>query len=181
MNMKSPGLFRAISVFTLKFIYSGGLTMSRKKENVYQVKITETLTMTVEVEAENESNAEQQVNDKWSNSEYILNADNFTGVTFEIVGNSKGMYETQEVKNLIPESIRSVLWFMLQELDAPHPKHYFELSATKADGDARQHIVHTQRGAAYRREFSFKCTNPIDMWVYIIGFGADNWLMLLQP
>ena len=91
------------------------------------------------------------------------------------------MYETQEIKNLIPEAIRSVIWFMLQELDAPSSKHYFELSPTQVKGEAHQHIIHTQRDTAYRREFSFRCPNPIDMWVYIIGFGADNWLMLLQP
>ena len=58
--------------------------------NAYHVKITETLTMTVEVEAETQEEAEQQVSDNWRNSEYILDATNFTGVTFENVdrGNS---------------------------------------------------------------------------------------------
>ena len=53
--------------------------------NVYKVKITETLTMTVEVEAENESSAEQQVSDNWRDELYILDADNFTEVTFEVI------------------------------------------------------------------------------------------------
>ena len=53
--------------------------------SVYRVKITETLAMTVEVEAETESDAEQQANDNWRNSEYILGAENFSGVKFEIV------------------------------------------------------------------------------------------------
>jgi len=145
---------------------------------VYPVKITETLTMTVEVEADSELNAEQKANDKWRNSEHILSADNFTGVTFEVVGSRKGMYETQEAKDHIPENIRSVLWFMLQELDEPSPNHRFEL---RADGGTRQHIIHTQRGTAYSREFSFKCPNLINMSVYIVGFGTDKWLMLLQP
>ena len=52
--------------------------------SVYRVKITETLTMTVEIEAETESDAEQQVSDNWRNSEYILDADNFSSVKFEI-------------------------------------------------------------------------------------------------
>jgi flagella basal body P-ring formation protein FlgA len=38
---------------------------------MYQVKITEILTMTVEIEAENESSAEQQIKDRWKNSEYV--------------------------------------------------------------------------------------------------------------
>jgi hypothetical protein len=58
----------------------------------YKVKITKILEMTVEVEAENESSAEQQINDKWRNSEYILDADNFIDVTFEVEN-----YETAEV------------------------------------------------------------------------------------
>ena len=53
--------------------------------NVYKVKITETLTMTVEVEAEDKPSAEQQVHDNWRNSDYILDADNFTDVTFEVI------------------------------------------------------------------------------------------------
>jgi hypothetical protein len=56
---------------------------------VYKVKITETLTKMVEVEAENKLSAEQQVGDNWRNSEYILDADDFSGVTFKIIGNEK--------------------------------------------------------------------------------------------
>ena len=51
----------------------------------YKVKITETLAATVEIEADNELDAEQQVSDCWHNSEYILDAANFVGVTFEVV------------------------------------------------------------------------------------------------
>jgi hypothetical protein len=59
---------------------------NRRKVNhdsTFSVKITETLSMTVEVEASSREEAEQKVNDNWRNSEYILDADNFIGVTFE--------------------------------------------------------------------------------------------------
>ena len=49
----------------------------------YDVTITETLRMTVEVDAENRFEAEQMVSDNWRNSEYVLNADHFQGVSFE--------------------------------------------------------------------------------------------------
>ena len=49
----------------------------------YTVTITETLKMNVEVEAEDEFEAEQIVSDRWHNSEYILDADNFTNVDFK--------------------------------------------------------------------------------------------------
>lgn len=49
----------------------------------YDVTITETLNMTVTVEAESQLEAEQMVSDNWSNQEYILDADNFTGVDFK--------------------------------------------------------------------------------------------------
>ena len=48
----------------------------------YRVSITETLRMTVTVEAESMLEAEQKVSDAWRDSEYILDADNFTGVDF---------------------------------------------------------------------------------------------------
>lgn len=49
----------------------------------YDVTITETLRMTVEMDAENRFEAEQTVSDNWRNSEYILDADHFQGVSFE--------------------------------------------------------------------------------------------------
>ena len=49
----------------------------------YDVTITETLRITVEIEAENRFEAEQMVSDSWRNSEYILDADHFQGVSFE--------------------------------------------------------------------------------------------------
>ena len=91
------------------------------------------------------------------------------------------VYETQEIKDLIPEDIRSVLWFMLQELDVPTPNHSFDLSVTEIKGTVKQKVIHTQKNTVYRREFSFKCTTPITISVYVVGFNKDNWLMLLQP
>ena len=49
----------------------------------YDVTITETLRMTVGVEAENRFEAEQMVSDNWRNSEYVLDAEHFQGVSFE--------------------------------------------------------------------------------------------------
>lgn len=49
----------------------------------YDVTITETLKTTVTVEAESQLEAEQMVSDNWRNQEYILDADNFTGVDFK--------------------------------------------------------------------------------------------------
>lgn len=48
----------------------------------YDVKITETLEKTVTVEAESRDAAEEQVKAAYYNSEYILDAENFTGVEF---------------------------------------------------------------------------------------------------
>lgn len=46
----------------------------------YKVKITETLEKIVEVEAQNKAEAEQIVCAAWSNSEYVLDADDFARV-----------------------------------------------------------------------------------------------------
>ncbi len=51
----------------------------------YNIMITETLQLVVEVIAENQTEAEEIVKDNWSNSKYILDADNFTGVQFKTV------------------------------------------------------------------------------------------------
>ncbi|MDO4515054.1 MAG: DUF3846 domain-containing protein [Lachnospiraceae bacterium] len=48
----------------------------------YDVKITETLEKTVTVQAESRDAAEEQVKSAYYNSEYILDAENFTGVDF---------------------------------------------------------------------------------------------------
>lgn len=50
----------------------------------YKVRITETLVMTVDVEAHSRDEAEQIASDNWHNSGYILDADNFVGVEFEV-------------------------------------------------------------------------------------------------
>ena len=49
----------------------------------YKVTTTETLKMNVFVEAESRLEAEQIVSDRWNNSEYILDAENFVGADFE--------------------------------------------------------------------------------------------------
>lgn len=51
----------------------------------YKVRIVETLVMDVDVDVEAESagEAEQIVSDRWRDSEYLLDADNFAGVKFE--------------------------------------------------------------------------------------------------
>lgn len=49
----------------------------------FKVTITETLKMTVEVGAEDKYEVEQMVFDNWHESQYILDASNFIGVTFE--------------------------------------------------------------------------------------------------
>lgn len=56
----------------------------------FKVTITETLRMTVEVEAEDQHEAEQLVSDGWHDSQYILDANHFTGVTFDAVPAADG-------------------------------------------------------------------------------------------
>lgn len=48
----------------------------------YEVTITETLQMTVEVEAATREQAQELVERKWNDSEYILDAEAFKGVDF---------------------------------------------------------------------------------------------------
>lgn len=48
----------------------------------YYVAITETLQKTVEVEAASREQAQELVERKWNDSEYILDADSFKGVEF---------------------------------------------------------------------------------------------------
>ena len=49
----------------------------------YKVTITEKLEMTVEVEASSRYEAERLVKERYKDSEYILDADHFTGVIFK--------------------------------------------------------------------------------------------------
>jgi len=46
----------------------------------YDVKIRETLEMTVTVEAESMAKAKEIVEQKWKNSDYLLDASHFQGV-----------------------------------------------------------------------------------------------------
>ena len=55
----------------------------------YQVTITETLQKTVEVEANSKEKAEELVERKWNDSEYILDADSFVGVDFSARSNER--------------------------------------------------------------------------------------------
>ena len=50
----------------------------------YKVQIKETLAMTVTVEADNAAQAREIAERNWINSEYILTADHFKGVTFTV-------------------------------------------------------------------------------------------------
>ena len=50
----------------------------------YAVKITETLEKIVYVQAESMYNAEEIAQEQYNRGEYILDADNFVGVEFEI-------------------------------------------------------------------------------------------------
>ena len=49
----------------------------------YKVTITEKLEMTVEVEASSRQKAERLVEKRWKDTDYILDADHFKGVTFK--------------------------------------------------------------------------------------------------
>ena len=50
----------------------------------YDVTITETLEKKVTVEADSREEAEAMVREGWNNSDYILDAENFTGVDFSV-------------------------------------------------------------------------------------------------
>lgn len=56
----------------------------------YKVLITETLQKTVVVEAASEQEAHKRVSDAWKNAEYTLDAENFQGVEFHVLGESEG-------------------------------------------------------------------------------------------
>ena len=55
----------------------------------YEVTITETLQKTVEVEANSREEAERLVEQRWNDSEYILDADSFVGVDFSARSNER--------------------------------------------------------------------------------------------
>ena len=89
------------------------------------------------------------------------------------------MYETQEVKDLIPELLRNSLWIALANVKKPSSSHRFELSVLRMDEKVYQYIIHTQRDSTYWKEFRFETESPVDdMTVHIVGFES-NWLMLI--
>ena len=55
----------------------------------YEVTITETLQKTVEVEANSREEAERLVEQRWNDSEYILDADSWVGVDFSARSNER--------------------------------------------------------------------------------------------
>lgn len=55
----------------------------------YEVVITETLKMRVDIEADSPEEAEQLANDRWRNSEFILDAGCFDGVEFNTMNDRK--------------------------------------------------------------------------------------------
>ncbi len=55
----------------------------------YEVTITETLQKTVEIEANSREEAERLVEQRWNDSEYILDADSFVGVDFSARSNER--------------------------------------------------------------------------------------------
>jgi hypothetical protein len=50
----------------------------------YKVTITETLQMQVEIEAASRAEARQIAEERWKDSEYILDADHFKGADFKV-------------------------------------------------------------------------------------------------
>lgn len=67
----------------------------------YDVKITETLEKTVTVEAESREAAEEQVKAAYYNSEYILDAENFTGVDFAMQAEREIQLEQTETMDVL--------------------------------------------------------------------------------
>lgn len=55
----------------------------------YEVTITETLQKTVAVETKSREETERQVEQRWNDSEYILDADSFVGVDFSARSNER--------------------------------------------------------------------------------------------
>ena len=62
----------------------------------YEVVITETLQKTVTVEAESLADARKKVDLGWIRGEYMLDAENFVGVTFEPKHDSPQVYVTYQ-------------------------------------------------------------------------------------
>ena len=77
--------------------------MSEMNRKYYRVAITETLRRVVTVAAEDEDDARQRVSDAWRNTEYILEADDFEGVEFYVLGIGEAPAEGEMGKNIKPE------------------------------------------------------------------------------
>ena len=69
-----------------------------KTRKFFKVAITETLRRVVTVEAEDEYDARQRVSDAWRNTEYILEADDFDGVEFYVLGEGEAPAEEDKGK-----------------------------------------------------------------------------------
>lgn len=59
------------------------------KLKTYDVTITETLQTTIPIEAESQAEAEEIAEENWNDSQYILDADHFKGVSFKAAERSK--------------------------------------------------------------------------------------------
>ena len=91
------------------------------------------------------------------------------------------MFTTDEARELVPEVMRSTLWIALVNMKNPSFSQRFDLSALHENGKNYQHIVHTQKGSEYRKEYKIEFETPMGRsTVYIIGFGK-HWLMMLTP
>ena len=51
----------------------------------FKVTITETLQLSVEVNAESQQQAKEIIAQRWKNSAYVLDADHFVGVEFDVL------------------------------------------------------------------------------------------------
>ncbi len=51
----------------------------------FAVAITETLQLSIAVNAENQQQAKEIIAQRWKNGAYVLNADHFIGVEFDVL------------------------------------------------------------------------------------------------
>ena len=72
----------------------------------YKVLITETLQKKVFVEAETEREAHRRVQDAWKNAEYILDADDFQGVEFHVMGEADADDLDKDTLRVEPKDIK---------------------------------------------------------------------------
>lgn len=67
----------------------------------YDVTITETLQRTVTVEAASRLEAEEKVTDAWDHQDYVLGAEDFTGVAFDTVAERDLTTEKEKIEVLL--------------------------------------------------------------------------------